>query len=123
MDTYSKASATRQSKAHCYWGEHLCCGHVGDRGPGSITADGGCIEELCREEWRTICRYARRAGIRDASQISLKRVGHQYTIAYRRCNLRADGKWHKLGVKTSRSELTVRTRKAYHAPKDRCLII
>lgn len=44
-------------------------------------------------------------------------LGHQYTIAYRPLNQTRDGKWRKLDVKISRSDLVVRTRKAYRAPK------
>jgi VWFA-related protein len=44
-------------------------------------------------------------------------LGHQYTIAYRPLNRAHDGKWRKLEVTISRADLTVRTRKAYRAPK------
>jgi Ca-activated chloride channel homolog len=55
--------------------------------------------------------------LRDAFASIAEELGHQYTIAYRPLNLVRDGKWHKLDVKTSRSDLVVRTRKAYQAPK------
>ena len=55
--------------------------------------------------------------LRDAFASIAEELGHQYTIAYRPLDLARDGKWHKLEVRTSRSELNVRTRKAYHAPK------
>jgi len=55
--------------------------------------------------------------LRDAFANIADELGHQYTIAYRPLNQKRDGKWRKLDVKTSRSELVVRTRKAYRAPK------
>jgi Ca-activated chloride channel family protein len=55
--------------------------------------------------------------LRDAFASIADELGHQYTIAYRPLNLARDGKWHKLDVKTSRSDLEVRSRKAYRAPK------
>jgi Ca-activated chloride channel family protein len=55
--------------------------------------------------------------LRDAFASIAEELGHQYTIAFRPLNQKRDGKWHKLEVKTSRSELVVRSRKAYRAPK------
>jgi Ca-activated chloride channel family protein len=55
--------------------------------------------------------------LRDAFANIADELGHQYTIAYRPLNQKRDGKWRKLDVKLSRSELLVRTRKAYRAPK------
>jgi Ca-activated chloride channel family protein len=55
--------------------------------------------------------------LRDAFASIAEELGHQYTIAYRPLNQKRDGKWRKLDVKMTRSELMVRTRKAYRAPK------
>jgi Ca-activated chloride channel family protein len=55
--------------------------------------------------------------LRDAFASIAEELGHQYTIAFRPLNEKRDGKWHKLEVKTSRSDLLVRSRKAYRAPK------
>jgi len=55
--------------------------------------------------------------LRDAFASIAEELGHQYTIAFRPLNEKRDGKWHKLEVKTSRSDLIVRSRKAYRAPK------
>lgn len=55
--------------------------------------------------------------LRDAFANIADELGHQYTIAFRVMNEKRDGKWHKLDVKTSRSDLVVRSRKAYRAPK------
>ncbi len=56
--------------------------------------------------------------LRDAFAGIAEELGHQYTVAYRPLNRAHDGKWRKLDVKVSRSDLIVRTRKAYRAPKD-----
>ncbi len=55
--------------------------------------------------------------LRDAFANIAEELGHQYTIAYRPSNQARDGKWRKLEVKISRSDLLVRSRKAYRAPK------
>jgi len=55
--------------------------------------------------------------LRDAFASIADELGHQYTLAYRPLNQARDGKWHKLDVKISRSDLVARSRKAYRAPK------
>jgi Ca-activated chloride channel family protein len=55
--------------------------------------------------------------LRDAFASIADELGHQYTIAFRPLNEKRDGKWHKLDVRTSRSDLVVRSRKTYRAPK------
>ena len=42
---------------------------------------------------------------------------NQYTITYYPANHKRDGRWRKLNVNSSRTGLTVRTRKGYWAPK------
>jgi len=55
--------------------------------------------------------------LRDAFAKIAEELGHQYTIAFRPTNRAHDGKWHPIDVKLSRTDLTVRTRKGYRAPK------
>jgi Ca-activated chloride channel family protein len=55
--------------------------------------------------------------LRDAFAGIADELGHQYTLAFRPTNQKRDGKWRKLEVKISRSDLSVRTRKGYRAPK------
>jgi Ca-activated chloride channel family protein len=55
--------------------------------------------------------------LRDAFASIADELGHQYTIAFRPLNQSHDGKWHKLDVKISRSDLLVRSRKAYRAQR------
>ena len=55
--------------------------------------------------------------LRDAFANIADELGHQYTVAFRPVNRAHDGKWRKLEVKLSRSDLIVRTRKQYRAPK------
>lgn len=55
--------------------------------------------------------------LRDAFASIAEELGHQYTIAYRPTNHAHDGKWRAIGVKLSRTDLAVRTRKGYKAPK------
>src|SRR5437588_5104611 len=55
--------------------------------------------------------------LRDAFAAIAEELGHQYTIAYRSTNRAREGKWRLIDLKLSRSDVTVRTRKGYKAPK------
>jgi Ca-activated chloride channel family protein len=55
--------------------------------------------------------------LRDSFAEIAEELGHQYTIAYRPMNHAHDGKWRAIDLKLSRSDVTVRTRKGYRAPK------
>ena len=44
-------------------------------------------------------------------------LGMQYTIAYQPKNLTKDGKWRALEVRVAKPNLSIRTRKGYHAGK------
>jgi Ca-activated chloride channel homolog len=55
--------------------------------------------------------------LREAFSSIAEELGHQYTIAYRPLNSARDGRWRTLEVKLSHSDLVVRTRKGYRAPK------
>jgi Ca-activated chloride channel family protein len=55
--------------------------------------------------------------LRDAFAEIASELGHQYTVTYRPTNRARDGKWRAIDLKLNRSNLTVRTRKGYKAPK------
>src|SRR5437868_6744013 len=55
--------------------------------------------------------------LRDAFAAIAEELGHQYTIAYRSTNRARDGKWRAIEAKLSRSDVNVRARKGYKAPK------
>lgn len=55
--------------------------------------------------------------MREAFTQIAEELSNQYTLTYTPPDSARDGKWHKLEVRLSRPELTVRTRKGYQAPK------
>ena len=55
--------------------------------------------------------------MRDAFQRIVTELGNQYTIGYQPLQTKTDGKWHALELRINRSNLTIRTRKGYNAPK------
>lgn len=55
--------------------------------------------------------------LREAFKSIAAELGTQYTLGYQPTNLAKDGKWRTLELKVARPNLTIRTRKGYHAPK------
>jgi Ca-activated chloride channel family protein len=119
LDTYSKASAEKAIEsalaigASIYAVDMSATQGVGLRDQRSAAVLKGFAE-------KSGGRFVATPGgpaLRDAFASIAEELGHQYTIAYRPLNGTHDGKWRKLDVKISRSDLVVRTRKAYRAPK------
>jgi Ca-activated chloride channel family protein len=59
------------------------------------------------------------AAMRVAFEKIVAELGSQYTIVYQPKNSLKDGKWRALEVRIARPNLTIRTRKGYHAQKQR----
>ena len=55
--------------------------------------------------------------MREAFKNIVEELGIQYTIGYAPTNTAKDGKWRTIELKTSKTELNIRTRKGYNAPK------
>lgn len=119
MDTSSRASGDKAVEsalavgATIYAVDMSASSGVGLRNPQSAAVLKGFAE-------KTGGRFVATPGgptLREAFANIADELGHQYTIAFRPLNQKHDGKWHKLEVKTSRTELEVRSRKSYRAPK------
>ena len=57
------------------------------------------------------------AAMRAAFESIVDELGNQSTIAYEPKNTTKDGKWRTVEVRVAKSNLTIRTRKGYHANK------
>ncbi|MEP7148260.1 MAG: VWA domain-containing protein [Acidobacteriota bacterium] len=55
--------------------------------------------------------------MRDAFRRIVEELGTQYTLAYQPKNLTKDGKWRPIELRVSKPNLSIRTRKGYHAAK------
>jgi Ca-activated chloride channel family protein len=55
--------------------------------------------------------------MRDAFRRIAEELGSQYTLTYEPGASKKDGKWHAIELRVARSNLTIRTRKGYNAPK------
>lgn len=58
------------------------------------------------------------AALRDAFGKIVDELGTQYTLGYQPSNTKKDGKWRALELRVAKSNLYIRTRKGYNAPKN-----
>ncbi len=119
MDTFSKASSEKAVESALAIGASIYAVDMSNNeGPGFHNQQSAAVLKGFAE--KSGGRFVATPGgpaLRDAFASIADELGHQYTIAYRPLNRVRDGKWRKLDIKISRSDLVVRTRKAYRAPK------
>lgn len=57
--------------------------------------------------------------MREAFEKIVAELGVQYTLSFSPANIKKDGKWRALEMRVARPHLTIRTRKGYHAVKEK----
>ena len=118
-DTFSKASANKAVESALAIGASIYAVDMSSIELGSSTG---------RQSSAALKGFAEKTGgrfistpggpeLRDAFKTIAEELGQQYTLAYRPVNRTRDGKWRELDVRLNRSDVTVRTRKGYRAPK------
>lgn len=119
MDTSSKASADKAVESALAIGASIYAVDMSaNQGPGFRNQQSAAALKSFSE--KSGGRFVATPGgpaLRDAFASIAEELGRQYTVAYRPVNTVRDGKWRKLEVRVSRSDLLVRTRKAYRAPR------
>jgi len=55
--------------------------------------------------------------MREAFKNIVEELGVQYTLGYQPTNVKKDGKWRAIEIRVAKPNLTIRTRKGYHAAK------
>jgi len=116
-ENYSHASADKALDHASAAGATIYGANMSPVGPSRDIAGAAILKNLASKSGG---RYIDQPGgqdLRDAFGEIVEELGHQYTITYRPTNRAKDGKWRAIDVKLSRSNLTVRTRKGYRAPK------
>lgn len=119
LDTYSKASTEKAVESAMAIGATIYAVDMSAT-EGAVSRDPRSAAILKSFAEKSGGRFVATPGgpaLREAFASIAEELGHQYTIAYRPLNGTHDGKWRKLDVKISRSDLEIRTRKAYRAPK------
>ena len=117
MDTSSRATADKAIESALGIGATIYAVDMSAAGGGSNQQNAAVLRNFAEKSGGRFVGTPGGPALREAFANIADELGHQYTIAYRPLNKTRDGKWRKLDVKVSRSELTVRTRKAYRAPK------
>jgi Ca-activated chloride channel family protein len=77
----------------------------------------GVLKNFAQKSGGTFVAAAGGPAMRDAFKRIVEELGSQYTLAYEPKSSKRDGKWHTLEVRVSLPNLTIRSRKGYHAPK------
>ena len=116
-ENFSKASADKALDRASAAGATIYGANMAPIGPRRDIAGAAILKRLADKSGG---RYIDQPGgqdLRDAFGAIVEELGHQYTITYRPTNRAKDGKWRVIDVKLLRSDVTVRTRKGYRAPK------
>ena len=119
LDTYSKATTENAVESALAVGATIYAVDMSAAEGGSFRnlQSAGILKSFAAKSGGRFIATPGGPALRDAFASIADELGHQYTIAYRPLNQARDGKWRKLDVKTARSDLVVRTRKTYRAPK------
>ncbi len=120
MDTQSKASSDKAVESALAVGASIYAvdmASIDGRGTGASRQSAMILKSFAEKSGGRFVDSPGGPALRDAFASIANELGHQYTVAYRPLNDARDGKWRKLDVKVSRSDLIVRTRKAYRARK------
>ena len=116
-ENYSRASADKALDHALQVGATIYAVNMGEQGPSRDVASTSVLKRFAEKSGG---RYIDTPGgqeLRDAFAEVAHELGQQYTISYRPTNRARDGKWHAIEVKTSRTDVTLRSRKGYKAPK------
>lgn len=119
LDTYSKATTDKAVESALAVGATIYAVDMSATEGGGFRnqQSAGVLKSFAEKSGGRFVATPGGPALRDAFASIAEELGHQYTIAYRPLNQTRDGKWRKLDVKVTRSDLVVRTRKAYRAPK------
>ena len=119
MDTFSKASADKAIESALAIGASIYAVDMSatDGNASRNQRSAAVLRSFAEKSGGRFVATPGGPALRDAFASIADELGHQYTIAFRPLNQKRDGKWHALDVKTGRSDLVVRSRKAYRATK------
>lgn len=116
-ENYSRASSDKALDHALQAGATIYAVNMGPQGPQRDIAAAGILRNFAEKSGG---RYIDSPGgqtLRDSFAEIAQELGRQYTIVYRPTNKARDGKWRAIELKLSRTDVSVRTRKGYKAPK------
>ena len=77
----------------------------------------GALKKFAAKSGGTYVSSPGGVAMREAFEKIVGELGVQYTLGFSPSNLKKDGKWRDLEIRVARPNLTIRTRKGYHAVK------
>ena len=116
-ENYSRASSDKALDHALQAGATIYAVNMQEAGPGRDILGTSILKNLAEKSGG---RYIASPGgqeLRDSFAAIAEELGHQYTLAYRPMNRARDGRWRAIQVKPRRTDVTLRTRKGYRAPK------
>lgn len=116
-ENYSRASSDKALDHALRAGATIYAVNMGPDGPARDITASGILKNFADKSGGRYIETAGGQALRDSFAEIAQELGRQYTIAYRPTNHARDGKWRKIELKTTRADVTVRTRKGYKAPK------
>lgn len=79
----------------------------------------GTLKKFAEKSGGTFVATPGGVAMREAFEKIVAELGVQYTLGFSPTNLKKDGKWRALEMRVARPDLTIRTRKGYHAVKEK----
>jgi Ca-activated chloride channel homolog len=116
-ENYSHASSDKALDHALQAGATIYAVNMSDTGPGRDIVGSSILKNFAEKSGG---RYVSAPGgqeLRDEFASIAEELGHQYTLVYRSLNRARDGKWRSVQLKSTRPNLSIRTRKGYRAPK------
>ncbi len=121
MDTYSSSSADKALKAALAANAVIYTVDMSsiEMGGKQRQQSQGVLRNFADKTGGSFISTPGGAALRAAFDKIVTELGNQYTIAYQPKNVAKDGKWRSIELQVSKPNLTIRTRKGYHAEKGR----
>lgn len=116
-ENYSRASSDKALDHALQAGATIYAVNMGPQGPQRDIAAAGILRNFAEKSGGRYIDSPGGQALRDSFAEIAQELGRQYTIAYRPTNKARDGKWRAIDLKLSRTDVSVRTRKGYKAPK------
>jgi Ca-activated chloride channel family protein len=116
-ENYSRASSDKALDHALQAGATIYAVNMSEEGPGRDITGMSILKNLAEKSGGRYVTSPGGQALRDSFAAIAEELGHQYTLVYRPINRARDGRWRAIQVKLGRSDITVRTRKGYRAPK------
>ncbi len=116
-ENYSRASSDKALDHALQAGATIYAVNLGPQGPQRDIAAAGILRNFADKSGGRYIDSPGGQALRDSFAEIAQELGRQYTIVYRPTNKARDGKWRAIDLKLSRTDVSVRTRKGYKAPK------